>query len=334
MRFLRYFVLAVASLFWAAGLSSTVYHWLYDAGLIVDDYRFGDLYRMSALPQFKLPQPNCQADAPDRSSDTARTSLYIIGDSFSEEQRLSRADFRVSHYQRARWDRTQRAQLNPTKRNVLLMETIERHFRDHFSQPVTALSVEADTNQTPTPHPVWYRQVYEDLHRSDVEERLESVLFGHNWALWFRELKARIMLNWFDRTSTGVSLSRDRRHVFLRSDTDTSAVLSSYSRLTDREVDALVDSVNATADRYRQLGFDAVYLSFIPNKASILEPTRGVYNHLIERIQAHPNLHVPIIDVYDAYKKERPAPYLKSDTHWDCRGRAIWLELVRREIGV
>lgn len=332
MRFLRYTVLLVAIVLWAAGLSGTVSHGLYDMGVIVDDYRFGDLYRMSALPQFKHPQPTCPPS--NRDSDTARTHLYIIGDSFSEEQRLSRDDFRVSYYQRGRWDRVQRAQLDTTKRNLLLLETVERHFRDHFTQPVEVLTVDTDTNQTPLPRKPWYRRLYDDLHRTDVEERLESALFSHDWAFWFKELKAALTLNWFDRTSTGVSLSRDYRHIFLHSDTDTSTVLSSYSRLTNEQVSTMVDSVNAMADRYRRLGFDGVYLSIIPNKASILEPNRGVYNHLIERIQTHPDLRVPTVNVYDVYKRTQPAPYLKSDTHWDCHGREIWLKLVRQRLGV
>lgn len=332
MRFLRYTILIVAGVLWLGGLSGTVSHYLYETGVIVDDYRFGDLYRLSALPQFKQLSPVCPPA--DRDADTVPTHLYIIGDSFSEEQRITQDDFRVSHYQRVKWYNTQRAQLDTSKRNVLLLETVERHFRDHFTQPVRELVVEADTNQSRVPPPSAWERLKADIHWSDVEERLASTLFSHEWAFWFKELKATLTLNWFDRTSTGVSLSRDKQHIFLNSDTDTTSVLSSYSPLTDAEVSAYVDSLNATADYYRTQGFDAVYLSIIPNKATILEPNRGQYNHLVERVQEHPNRRVPVVNVYDDYRRSAVPVYLNSDTHWNCKGRAIWLNRVRQTIGV
>ncbi|MCX6215684.1 hypothetical protein [Spirosoma sp.] len=330
MRFLRYIIILFALLLWSGGLSSTVSHWLYQVGIIADDYRFGDLYRLSALPQFKEPKPVCSPS--NRSTDTASTHLYLIGDSFSEPERLSQDDFRVSRYQRVPWDFRQRAQLDPTKRNVLLIESIERHVREHFAGDVQELVVEKDTAQHPSLRPSFWQRLSNEFHRSDMEERLESTLFSRDWAFWFKELKASLTLNWFDRASSSVSLSEDRKHVFLRSDTDTGKPLnSSFSSLTDAEVNTLVDSINSVASRYKQLGFDAVYLSIIPNKASILEPERAAYNHLIERIQANPALQVPFIDTYEAYKNSPVPPYLKSDTHWSCEGRALWLDLVRQK---
>ena len=333
MRFLWYTVIVVALVLWGGGLSGTVLHWLYGIGLVADDYRFGDLYRLSALPQFKQDKPVCSPT--HRSDDTASTHLYLIGDSFSEPQRLSEDDFRVSHFQRVAWDYQQRAQLDPTKRNVLLIESVERHVREHFARPINELVIENDTSRTPTMQQPLRQRISNEFHRSDMEERLESALFSRDWAFWFKELKASLTLNWFDRTNASVSLSKDHQHVFLRTDTDTTKTLnSSFARLTDMEVNTLVDSINAVATHYRKVGFDAVYLSLIPNKASILEPNRGTYNHLIERIQAHPNLRVPTINTYDAYKHSRQSPYLKSDTHWSCEGRALWLSLVRQKIQI
>ena len=333
MRILRYIILLVVLLLWGAGLSSTVSQWLYKTGVIVDDYRFGDLYRLSALPQFKQDAPICPSS--NRSSDTASTHLYLIGDSFSEPQRLSESDFRVSHFQRVAWEHPQRIQLDPNKRNVLLIESVERHFREHFAIPVNELVVDKDTSQTPDQHPSFAQRWNKEFHRKDVDERLESALFSHDWAFWIKEFKAALTLNWFDRAYTSVSLSKDKKSVFLHSDTDTSKVLnSSFSTLTDHEVNTLVDSVNATADRYRKLGFNEVYLSLIPNKASILEPNRSDYNHLIERIQNNPRLNVPAINAYEPFRQNATSVYLKSDTHWSCDGRAMWLSLVRQKLGI
>lgn len=329
MRILRYTVLAIALLLWAGGLSTTVSRWLYKVGVIADDYRFGDLYRMSALPQFKEPAPNCPSAS--LSSDTASTHLYIIGDSFSEEQRISERDFPVSYYKRVAWEHPQRAQLDPTKRNILILESVERHFREHFAIPVTELAIESDTTATPARRPPFRKRLSSEFHRSDMEERLESALFSQDWAFWFKELKARLTLNWFNRVSTNVSLSKNREHLFLGLDTDsTKKMNSSFSPLSDGEVNRLVDSVNAVAARYRQLGFNDVYLSIIPNKASILETQRSQYNRLIERVQQSPRLRVKTIDVYTPFRTASPSPYLLSDTHWSCSGRSIWLNQVQK----
>lgn len=326
---IRYLVLAIALVLWAGGLSTTASRWLYKAGVIVDDYRFGDLYRLSALPQFKQAQPICASAS--LSSDTASAHLYIIGDSFTETQRIDQADFPVSHYQRVAWEQRQRAQLNPAKRNVLVLESVERHVREHFAVPVTELVVETDTNQSPSQRLPLRKRLSQEFHRTDVEERLESALFSQDWAFWFKELKARLTFGWFDREYASVSVSRDGRNLFLRSDTDTTKRLnSSFAPLSDRDIDALVDSVNAVADRYKQLGFDDVYLSIIPNKASILETGRSDYNRLIERVQQSPKLRVQPIDVISPYRSVTSSPYLLSDTHWNCTGRAIWLDQVRK----
>lgn len=331
MRFLRYTFLVVALVLWGSGLSSTVSHWLYGISVIADDYRYGDLYRLSALPQFKEPHPICSPSY--LSSDTASTQLYLIGDSFTEE--LSKNNFRVSHYQRTSWDHPQTIHLDSTKRNVLLIESVERHFRQHFAWPPTEFVVEQESNKLPAPEPSLLKRISSDFHRTDVEERLELTLFSQDWAFWFKEVKAALTLNWFDRTNTKVSLSKDKKNVFLHLDTDTTLkIVSSFSGLTDSEVNTLVDSVNAAANHYRQLGFDEVYLSIIPNKASILERNRTDYNHLIERIQANPRLVVPTIYIYDQFKKSVQSPYLKSDTHWNCEGRAIWLDQVRQKLRI
>ena len=333
MRVFRYLVLVLAMLLWGGGLSTTLSRWLYSVGVIVDDYRFGDLYRLSALPQFKVAQPVCPSS--NRSSDTASTQLYLIGDSFSEPQRLSQSDFRVSHYQRVGWDNQQRIQLDPSKRNLLLIESVERHVREHFAKHISEFVVIQDTTKNPTPKPTTWQRISTELHRTDVEERLESALFSGNWAFWFKELKATLTLAWFDRANASVSLSQNHQHIFLHSDTDSANVLnSSFSTLTDREVSTLVDSINAVAKRYQQLGFAAVYLSLIPNKATILERERSDYNHLIERIQNHPKLAVPAINTYSRFKEAPQSPYLKSDTHWNCEGRAIWLDLVRSRLQI
>lgn len=331
---MRYFLLFLAIALWAGGCSRSVMKWFYQTNVVADDYRYGDLYRLSNLPQFKDPQTPCpplekaSTSLPDNKTNT---HLYLIGDSFTEPQRIGKQDFPVSHYQYVHWDKRAAVQLDTTKRNILLLETVERHFREHFSRPVAELAVVPDTNRKPAPEPIpWSRQLFDQIQSKGIEERLETVLFSQDLFLWFKELKASINFNWFDRVPPTVGISRDRRHLFVDLDTDTTKRLnSSFAPLSDNEVNALVDSVNATADQFRQQGFDAVYLSIIPNKASILDPGQGQYNHLIERVQKHPNLRVPFVDIYSEYVRKPQQVYALGDSHWNCTGRALWLKGVK-----
>ena len=58
--------------------------------------------------------------------------------------------------------------------------------------------------------------------------------------------------------------------------------------------------------------------------------TLNVYGHLIERVEQSLKLRVKTIDVYAPYRTSKTVPYLLGDTHWNCTGRAIWLDQVRK----
>ncbi|OIN58346.1 hypothetical protein [Arsenicibacter rosenii] len=341
-RLLRYSLIGIAFLLWLGGCSGSVMHWMYQTGFIADDYRFGDLYRLSSLPQFKEPQLPCDDPALVQTDSSARpVSLYIIGDSFSEPQRLSQTAFQraglpVTYYRRVHWEDQMQVKLDTSQYNVLMLESVERHFREHFAHPVHSLAVVQDTSHTATKaesQKTWRRQLFDQIQSKGIEERLETVLFSQDLFLWLKELKASLTLHLFDRFSPTVGLSKDRQHVFVDLDVDTTKVLnSSFAPLSNKEVKLLVDSLNNAAKRYRKAGFDAVYLSIIPNKATILDPSRGAYNHLIERIQQHPRLQIPVIDVYSTYKASHEPVYATGDSHWNCTGRRIWLNQVVKTI--
>ncbi|WP_461044418.1 hypothetical protein [Spirosoma harenae] len=332
----RYFFLAFFILLWSAGLTTYISRWLVELDLITDKVRFGDLYQFSALPQFKQTWP--VYSTANRSSDTSSTHLYIIGDSFTLPLFLNQSDFQVSGYQR--WDRWTGSQftkirLDSSKRNILLIESIERTMRQSFSLPlVPSAASKIRIRKKNFLEKINDRYGY-TFHRVRVESRLESVLFNYNWVFWFKELKAVLTLGLFNRTDERVKLSTDRKNIFYHMDIDKQFTQnSSFSELSDDEVDTLVTNINLTADHYRQLGFDEVFLSIIPNKASILETDRNDYNHLIERIQNNSHLKVQTINTYEAFKQSPKSPYLKGDTHWNLEGRAIWLNLVRSKLKV
>lgn len=340
MKFIKYIILLIVCLLWVGGCSKTVMHLLYETAVIPDDYRYGDLYRLSNLAQFKDPVLPC----PPRTltPDSAHTHLYVIGDSFTEPERVSKQDVPVSYFKRVQWDKKDTVQLDPSAHNVLLIESVERHFREHAAAiPLSPIAIEnlfvvADTNRTPGPEPIslsWGKQLVELVHSKGIEERLETVLFSHDLFLWIRELKAALTLRTFGRVSPTVSLSPDQQHIFTGLDTDTTNRLNAgTSPLPEQELNGLIQTINETAARYQSAGFDRVILSIIPNKSTILAPNPA-YNHLIERVQRHPKLNVPVVDAYTLYRQRTHQPlYALGDSHWNCTGRAIWLDELAKKL--
>lgn len=341
MSLVRYLILVVVAVLWLGGCFQPVMHQLYETKVIVDDYRYGDLYRLSNLPQFKDPQTPCSEHASVLTtapiSETA-PNLYIIGDSFTEHGRLSAGDLPVHKLRWQHWEdpKNQMVQLDTTRRNVLILETVERHFREHAAGAIDNLLVVVDSNRTGIPKkekPSWRATLVDMVRAKGIDERLETVLFSHDLFQLFREWKAVLNQSWFNRAAPTVSLSSNQQHLFTDLDTSPDKPLnSSFAPLTNAEVDTLVSHLNEAAARYRKAGFNEVLLSIIPNKATLEEPNRGVYNHLIERIQQHKQLTIRVIDVYTPFRSQRPAPYLLGDSHWNCTGRQLWLDAVANQL--
>ena len=77
----------------------------------------------------------------------------------------------------------------------------------------------------------------------------------------------------------------------------------------------------------KKAGFKDIYFTIVPNPVSIIEPDYKNlnYNNLVERIQQHSNLQIPVIDVVKDYSKSVISIYSKSDSHWNVTGVSIWL---------
>jgi hypothetical protein len=346
-RFFRYTAIFIALALWLGGCFQEMLQVYYKTGIVPDDYRYGDLYRLSNLPQFRDPVERCAP--PAAVSDTARTDLYLIGDSFTEPGRLTRADLSIAQRTHTHWDATPlQVQLNPAHRNVLVLETVERHLREHLHKSINQFAVVADTNPPPLSMvpglgaslssmvSATSSRVSDLLRRSrqKPETRLEVVLFGHEPFLWIKEWKAAMNQRLFGRVDPQVRLSPDGRHLLYYLDSDSTGTTSDFVPVADTEVTAMVDSLNRARERYMKLGFSEVYLAVIPNKTTILAPTLGRYNHLIERLEGQPALRLPVVSVYKSFQSARVPIYALGDSHWNCTGRAIWLREVRDRLGI
>ena len=277
---LAYTLIVTLSLLWLAGCSSNVQRWLGTQGVLPDDYRYGDLYRLSNLSRFKAGRSTCFRQAHTL---RPRVHLYVIGDSFLEETRIKK-DVIIENLD----DHSNAV-------NLLLIETVERHAREHLAKAIRNYRVGNSQPETKAAKKDWLDFVFP----TNVEEKLERLLFSNDIALYFRELKAELAYRWFGRLNDQVAISKDGLHLFTSMDTDTTTNRSSYSHLSDAELRQLAISAQESKLFYQNAGFDGVIFSIIPNKASILAPFDGNYNHLVEKLESR--LSDSVISVYGIF---------------------------------
>ncbi len=316
----KYLSLVFFSAIWGVSGVPALRKIIAQTGIVADDYRYGDLYRLSNLGQFKEKVVYNSPQNTLTQPKTKHQSLYIIGDSFTEANWINKNDFAIDSFVHIPWYKTQSVSLDTSQYNVLILESVERHFREHFGKPVQNIRLDNYKNaQT---------GLMADIEKvlGAIEETLESLWLSGDWCLVFKEAKAKLNYTFFDRTNDKVSVSKNKKNLLFRLDTDSTLVNSCFNKILDSEIDSLVQTVNQTSEYYKANGFDAVYLSVIPNKTSIVAANDGPYNHLVERIQKHPKLTVPAINVWADFNKIPDKTYLRGDSHWNNTGRDIWLQ--------
>ncbi|TAE93750.1 MAG: hypothetical protein EAZ70_08680 [Runella slithyformis] len=320
---LSYTLILLVSGCWFLGCNPTVLPASYQAVWLPDSYRYGDLYQMAFLKDFKEKTVPC---AKKYAAASAKKSihLYIIGDSFTDQERIDNDDFVSQKLTRVHWAGKQQIQLDTTKHNVLILETVERHFREKFVDSVRNFEIASQIPKIATHEPkAWYK---------DIETKLEATLFSSDFFLMFKEWKAALTLHWFGRMHEHVNIAPDGKNLLYISDTNPKALTSSFHPFSDQDLKTLVQGVNKTRQYYLKAGFDEVYLAIIPNKTSIVAPQIANYNHLIERVQQHPQLQVPAVDCWQIFRQANTPVYLKGDTHWNCTGQTLWLEKVNEAL--
>ncbi|MCP9770971.1 hypothetical protein EGI22_23955 [Lacihabitans sp. LS3-19] len=317
----KYIALIIFGILWFIGCSKTASKYLFEHNIVPDDYRYGDLYRLSNLKEFRVLVPHCDADFQGQKSEV---TLYLAGDSFTEEGRLESDNFATKNYIRGFVaEPNKQLQLSAGKK-ILVIETVERHFRERFQAPWKNWDVVfQDTLIVEKP-------LKERLLALEVPyntQRHESVLFSSDFVLTIKEWKSWINLKLFDKTDDKVKLFNGNLFYYLDVNP---GISSAFDEVKNEEIALMVKNINLTYAYYKNLGFDEVYLSIIPNKTSILAPEMGKYNHLIERVEANQDLKMPIISVFSAFENKNY--YLKSDSHWNCEGQKIWVDKVNEKI--
>lgn len=321
MKILKYATLILFAFLWFLGCSKTASKYAYDHHIVEDDYRYGDLYRLANLPDFRVKVERCDKNYNDNKSNVA---LYLAGDSFTEDGRVNGDNFAAETYLRGFVAEPNKGFPLTSGKKILVIETVERHFRERFQQPWKNWDMAREDKV------VNEQTLKEKLLEIKVPyntEMHESLLFGSDFMMKIREMKAELNLRLFGKTDDKVKLHNDHLLYYL----DVNPGISScFDKIEESEIDLMVKNVNLTYEYYKSLGFDEVYLSIIPNKTSVLAQDLGEYNHLIERMEGNKDLKMPVISVYADFMKKNL--YLKGDSHWNCKGQQIWIDKVNERL--
>lgn len=300
-------------------------------------YPYGDLYGMSYLPQFKIAVPNediARLTHPQTPATQKNTDLYALSDSYlwgmldhSELfSNINRVKYVISNTRNV-----QPVILDTTKRNVLLIEVVERNIRPLFSDSSYLSSFlyfykpGEDTSKIRT---AAYRAKFHFKFKiKEIDPNIEYNVWDYRFLSFFKEANAGFTYRYFGRTNKDVVLSDNGKQLFYSPTIDTASELSSFNKVTVKEINALVNNLNAAAAYYKKQGFDEVYLSMIPNAVTIMQPQyHGLaYNQLIPKLQNHPALQLKVINSYSVFKQSKSVLYLPNDTHWNYKGKQLWL---------
>lgn len=316
-------------------LTPRIQQWLDRHGFIPDQYTYGDLYNVSNLKAFKeldFTQNDALTDA-DKPTHYSDVHLYTIGDSFTKMDTSYYAGGRNVHV----WiggnsgiDVT----LDKTKKNILVIQFIERVLQERlyypeFKEIYMDEGITTGGQQTMVPKKSKPSSLSEWImvrFGSEINQRLEFLLFNRWPFILFKEAKAQLTLDAFGRV-LGANISQDKKHLFYQLEADTTFTLSAFRHISDKRLDTLVTNLNTMRQHYLNMGFNEVYVCLVPNKVTIQNPTYGVYNHQIERIEANPRLKAPVISMIDTLR-QHPNWYHLGDGHWNRNGKRFWLRQV------
>jgi len=281
-------------------------------------YRYGDLYFFSKLPGFRINTSNQVKLKQVKPLHMVR--LTVIGDSYLDG--LSNHNFRCQKLDHLDWgylpDTIQ--QIDTNNVNILIIETTERYARWRLRMRyLTAFGKK-------------YTPPIQDEIKLNAEDNLQFQLTNFDFLLVFKEIKAQLYLNLFNRFDNRIAQPNGSNRLYLNETIDKHLNSSSYAKIDNKEINEMVNGINLIVGDALYQGFDAVYFSIIPNTASIYNYNGMKYNHLIERVQNHPNLKMPFIDAFSLLLKSKNIVFHRSDSHWNSLGQQLWLDEVNKTI--
>jgi hypothetical protein len=300
----------------------------------------GDLVSISYLDKIKRFREIDESHFVKPADDTGSKNidLYIYGDSYLlgipdsafygiNSYHYCRAGYQDMHYT-----------LDPHKKNILIIENSERFARVAFELAETIRHFNKEkpaTSFLQSPDfPVIYAKFPDlDIFNPDINRNLEFNIYGYRFWDQVKYAKATLTYYLFKRAAGDAVVSDDGNRLFLKETVAEKDAQSSYYPFDQKELQEMFRILNLFCTYYKADGFDEVYMSLIPNPATILQPKR--YNGLIPALQQADSLKcMGIIDIYTSFLRD-PDPgklFRLGDSHWSNAGRQVWLNAVNAEL--
>lgn len=306
-------------------------------------YSNGDLYGMSFLKEYKEPMRyhlHIRNTVQQRS-----VRLFVFCDSYVDD-RIKKNNFdAVDSIKFLRyWNPStfvHFTHLDSTKRNIVVIEMSERHVRILGKTGASQLfwMLDKDTidtktqTATATEEPMtWWQAFQKNTFNPNINSNLELNLFEYALFNPIKELKAKFNYKYFNRINENVYVDEAHKHLYYTPTLSTTEDQGAFKPLADDEIASIVTMLNTVYRRYKQVGFEEVYFSIIPNPVSCINPSMKTYNNLITRIYATDSLVLPIIDVFKPFKQNPKLFYHRSDTHWNNEGLQHWTDMLNARI--
>ena len=340
---LRYIVLIVCiSLYWVSSsesLTKSIAQYKYSTNSVwsSDKYRYGDLYGLCFLPEYKI-QTGQKPEIHQIKFDLPGViDLYALCDSYLWSFVTSAKMFDgVDKYQYVRSNEGYRqniyVKLDSSKLNVLLIEMSERNIRFllkdmKFMRSFLKTQKDSIPGSKGDPSRSNDLEIMGSIFNRNINANLESNIWDVRIFTPVKELKAELNYKLFGRYPKEIEIAEDKKCLLLAATTDPRYIYSSFQHVSNREIKVIVKKLNELYDLYKSRGFDRVYFSAIPNPVSVLYPYhKGYrYNNLVQRIYGSPELRIPPVDVNSTFKQTKYTIYHPSDSHWNKNGVNLWL---------
>jgi hypothetical protein len=306
-----------------------------------DRYLHGDLFGLSYLPQFKNLDKKFTYCTDIENPKIAPYNLYILGDSYlgsgfikDKSVFVGVENLTYNHFdnrEKVEWE------IDTSKFNLLLIERAERYIHrfsdtNHLDWKYQLNERNNGTvanlmkhNTLPKGISNFFQYSNEYLFNPMLESNIEFLLFDYRFFTPVKELKAWFNHTFFSRTNKDVVISKDNNYLFLNETIDSTNRLSAFFPYRNDDVVYMVKGLNRLTSQFKAMGFDTVVLSIIPNPVSVLDPARGLYNNLPDRILKHTEITKPTLNVLDTFRKAPCKLFYSADSHWNQNGFKIWL---------
>jgi hypothetical protein len=294
-----------------------------------DKYRFGDLYGLTYLPDFRIEKDNSLLSNQYQVDHTRDMDLYILGDSYL----FSYIQMDTSNFARSKqvvfrkWSDDDKSPIviHPSKRKkVLLIESVQRNVWTVID--ILLIKSHLEGFKSPLPWNEALNATLTDaIYDANLEQNIDFTLFDFQLFSPLKSLKAQWNRALFNRIEQDVVLSKDHQYLYMKETVDSLQKGSSFYPIRTAEVNELITRM-ATIQKYAiSRGFDEVVFSFIPNPVSITQTEGRLDNQLNQKLVDKYGERFRFLDPTPVLLQGGKKYFFQSDSHWNQMGAKQWL---------